>query len=125
MYHIYLYMQNKNTDLIHQICRYIHAHVYTTLTTTVGIYYGSYKSFFSTLRREKVLRNTIPHFLGEKTLCRGLSYKTFSLFIIFIVKKHLYQQRIRFFHPLDGITNAKYKLLNFMTTNYFAKRRRH
>ncbi len=28
-------------------------------------------------------------------------------------------------HPLDGITNPKYKLLHFLTTNFFAKRKRH
>ncbi len=29
------------------------------------------------------------------------------------------------YHPLDGVTNAKYKLLHFLTTNFFQKRRRH
>jgi hypothetical protein len=29
---------------------------------------------------------------------------------------------IGLYHPLDGITNPKYKLLRFLTTNYFAKR---
>jgi hypothetical protein len=29
-------------------------------------------------------------------------------------------------HPVDGVTNPKYKLLHFLTTKYFiAKRRRH
>jgi len=28
-------------------------------------------------------------------------------------------------HPLDGITNPKYKQLHFLTTNFLAKRRRH
>jgi len=29
------------------------------------------------------------------------------------------------YHPVAGVTNPKYKLLHFLTTNFFAKRGRH
>ena len=32
---------------------------------------------------------------------------------------------IEFYHIPDGVTNLKYKLLHFLTTNFFSKRERH
>ncbi len=38
------------------------------------------------------------------------------------LKKNLYNQSIGIYHPLDGVTNPKYRLLSFLTTNIFLQR---
>jgi hypothetical protein len=38
---------------------------------------------------------------------------------------HKHFDLIGLYHPLDGVTNPKYKLLHFLTTTFFTETRRH
>jgi hypothetical protein len=44
--------------------------------------------------------------------------------IVFYKLKVLHTSVIRLYHPLDGITNPKYKLLHFLTANFFCKEKK-
>ncbi len=50
-------------------------------------------------------------------------FKNKQLFCLLLkkaVRKHVDEMGLD--HPLDGITNPKYKLLHFLTTNFFLQR---
>jgi hypothetical protein len=42
-----------------------------------------------------------------------------------VIKNVKFSMALWLYHPLDAITNPKYKVLYFLTMKLFAKRRRH